>query len=143
MTIATYSYRTAFAPFGRDRCSRVKGRPTFAILSREPRSPGANELQLIENASYITGIAIERHMEESAAARTRSLRLLLEITSSVTSKLYLRLMVEALSTNLFRVLECDVSALLLPDTERATCYVSLSCTIRTLKDPSARDRRCR
>src|ERR1700677_4780086 len=86
--------------------SEGKALGTFAILSREPRSPGANELQLIENASHITGIAIERHMNEQALQRERDrLRLLLEITSSVTSRLDLRQMVEALSTNLFRVMQ--------------------------------------
>jgi len=32
---------------------------TFSINYREPRSPDANDLQLIENASHITGIAID------------------------------------------------------------------------------------
>jgi formate hydrogenlyase transcriptional activator len=35
---------------------------TFAILYREARSPSASDLQLIEEASHITGIAIERHI---------------------------------------------------------------------------------
>ncbi|MFZ0293250.1 MAG: SDR family oxidoreductase [Candidatus Sulfotelmatobacter sp.] len=88
---------------------------TFSINYREPRNPSARELQLIEDASHITGIAIERHMNEQALQRERDrLRLLLEITSGVTSRLDLRQIVEALSTNLFRVLQCDVSALLLP-----------------------------
>jgi formate hydrogenlyase transcriptional activator len=126
-------YRHLFKPYGiRSVWSRPlfasegKALGTFAILSREPRSPGANELQLIENASYITGIAIERHMKEQALQRERDrLRLLLEITSSVTSRLDLRLMVEALSTNLFRVMQCDVSALLLPDSESGALRVTI------------------
>src|ERR1700728_3726946 len=126
-------YRHLFKPYGiRSVLSRPlitsegKTLGTFAILSREPRSPGANELQLIENASHITGIAIERHMNEQALQRERDrLRLLLEITSSVTSRLGLRQMVEALSTNLFTVMQCDVSALLLPDSESGTLRVTL------------------
>jgi len=126
-------YRHLFKPYGiRSVWSRPlfasegKALGTFAVLSREPRSPGANELQLIENASYITGIAIERHMKEQALQRERDrLRLLLEITSSVTSRLDLRLMVEALSTNLFRVMQCDVSALLLPDSESGALRVTI------------------
>src|SRR3984957_13998031 len=39
---------------------------TFAIHYREPRSPGAADLQLIENASHIAGIAIERHLNEES-----------------------------------------------------------------------------
>ena len=126
-------YRHLFKPYGiRSVWSRPlitsegKTLGTFAILSREPRSPGANELQLIENASHITGIAIERHMNEQALQRERDrLRLLLEITSSVTSRLDLRQMVEALSTNLFRVMQCDVSALLIPDSESGALRVTV------------------
>ena len=106
--------------------SEAKVLGTFAILYREPRSPGANDLLLIENASHITGIAIERHMKEQALQRERDrLRLLLEITSSVTSRLDLRQVVEALSTNLFTVMQCDVSALLLPDPESGALHVTI------------------
>ena len=124
--------------------SEGKALGTFAILYREVAHPGRTDLQLIENASHITGIAIERHMKEQALQRERDrLRLLLEITNSVTSRLDLRQVVEALSTNLFRVMQCDVSALLLPDCRERRRYASLSCTIPTREDPSARDRWCR
>jgi formate hydrogenlyase transcriptional activator len=127
------NYRDRILPYGiRSVWSRPlftsegKALGTFSINYREPRRPGANELQLIENASHITGIAIERHMNEQALKRERDrLRLLLEITSSVTSRLDLRQMVEALSTNLFRVMQCDVSALLLPDSESGALRVTL------------------
>jgi formate hydrogenlyase transcriptional activator len=89
---------------------------TFAILYREMRSPGNGDLQLIENASHITGIAIERHRNEEELRRERDrLRLLLEITNSMTSRLDLRRLVDVLSTNLLRVTRCDFCALLLPD----------------------------
>src|SRR5882724_8735402 len=62
-------YRELFEPYG--ICS-VWSRPlfaadgkvlgTFAILYREARSPDSTDLQLIENASHIAGIAIERHI---------------------------------------------------------------------------------
>ena len=91
---------------------------TFAILYRESRSPDTADLQLIENASHVTGIAIERHMNEQALQRERDrLRLLLEITNSMTSKLDLRRLVEALSTDLLRVTRCDFCSLLLPDAD--------------------------
>jgi formate hydrogenlyase transcriptional activator len=126
-------YRHLFKPYGiRSVWSRPlftsegKTLGTFAMLYREPRSPSASDLQLIENASHITGIAIERHMNEQALQRERDrLRLLLEITSSVTSRLDLRQMVEALSTNLFSVMQCDVSALLLPDFENGALRVTI------------------
>jgi formate hydrogenlyase transcriptional activator len=126
-------YRERLLPYGiRSVWSRPlftsEGRAlgTFSINYREPRRPSANELQLIENASHITGIAIERHMNEQALQRERDrLRLLLEITSSVTSRLDLRQMVEALSSNLFRVMQCDVSALLVPDSESGALRVTI------------------
>ena len=99
---------------------------TFAIHYREVRSPNAIDLQMIENASHIAGIAIERHLNEVALRHERDrLRLLLEITSSVTSRLDFRQVVEALSTNLFRVMQCDVSALLLPDSESGQLRVTI------------------
>src|SRR5277367_46093 len=64
---------------------------TFAIHYRETRSPDASDLQLIENASQIAGIAIERHLNEEKLRHERDrLRLILEITNSVTSRLDLR-----------------------------------------------------
>jgi formate hydrogenlyase transcriptional activator len=127
------NYRDRMLPYGiRSVWSRPlftsegKALGTFSINYREPRSPSDNDLQLIENASHITGIAIERHMNEQALQGERDrLRLLLEITSSVTSRLDLRPMVEALSTNLFKVMQCDVSALLLPDPESGALRVTI------------------
>ena len=86
---------TCFQPYG---IRAVWSRPlftregkvlgTFAILYREVRNPDAIDLQLIENASHIAGIAIERHIHQEALRHERDrLRLLLEITSSVTSRL--------------------------------------------------------
>ncbi len=98
--------------------SEGKALGTFSIIYHEPRSPGANDLRLIENASHITGIAIERQMNEEELRRERDrLRLLLEITNSMTSKLDLRRLVEVLSTNLLRVTRSDFCSLLLPDAD--------------------------
>jgi formate hydrogenlyase transcriptional activator len=106
---------------------------TFAIHYREARSPDAADLRLIENVSHIAGIAIERHLnEEKLRLEHDRLRLLLEITNSVTSRLDFRLVVEALSANLFRIMRCDVSALLLPDSESGELRVT------TLYNPDAR-----
>jgi formate hydrogenlyase transcriptional activator len=106
---------------------------TFAIHYREVRSPDAIDLRMIENASHIAGIAIERHLQQEALRRERDrLRLLLEITTSVTSRLDFRQVVEALSTNLDRVMQCDVSALLLPDSESGDLRVTI------LHNPDAR-----
>jgi formate hydrogenlyase transcriptional activator len=106
---------------------------TFAIHYREVRTPDAIDLQMIENASHIAGIAIKWHLDQEALRHERDrLRLLLEITSSVTSRLNFRQVVEALSTNLFRVMHCDVSALLLPDSGSGDLRVTI------LYNPDAR-----
>src|ERR1700722_2587763 len=134
------NYRDRLLPYGiRSVWSRPlftsegKALGTFSVNYREARRPDTLDLELIENASHITGIAIERHMNEQALKRERDrLRLLLEITSSVTSRLDLRQMVEALSTNLFRVMQCDVSAMLLPDSESGALRVTI------LHNPDAR-----
>jgi formate hydrogenlyase transcriptional activator len=106
---------------------------TFAIHYREVRSPDAIDVQMIENASHIAGIAIEQHLHQEALRHERDrLRMLLEITTSVTSRLDFRQVVEALSTNLFQVMQCDVSALLLPDSESGELRVTI------LYNPDAR-----
>jgi len=98
---------------------------SFSIAYRESRSPSASDLQLIDDASHITGIAIERHMNEEALRRERDrLRLLLEITNSMTSKLDLSGLAEALSTNLLSVTRCDFCLLLLPDRESGDLRVT-------------------
>ncbi|MGA7415818.1 MAG: sigma 54-interacting transcriptional regulator [Bryobacteraceae bacterium] len=133
-------YRHLFQPYG---IRAVWSRPlftsegkvlgTFAILYRDVRTPDALDLQLIENASHIAGIAIERHQNAEALRHERDrLRLLLEVTSSVTSRLDFRQVVEALSMSLFRVMQCDVSALLLPDSESGELRVTI------LYNPDAR-----
>src|SRR6202050_1474541 len=53
--------------FARD--GRVLG--TFAMHYREAKSPQPIDLQLIENASHITGIAIERHLSEEKLRHER------------------------------------------------------------------------
>jgi formate hydrogenlyase transcriptional activator len=110
---------------------------TFAILYRDVREPDAIDLQLIENAGHIAGIAIERHLHEEALRQERDrLRLLLEITNSTTSKLDLPRLVEALSTNLLSVTRCDYCALLLPDADSGELRVT------TLYNPEARGSLC-
>src|SRR5579863_6394494 len=110
---------------------------TFAILSREVGKPDALNLQLIENASHIAGIAIERHIHEEALQHERDrLRLLLEITNSTTSKLDLPRLVEALSTNLLSVTRCDFCALLLPDADTGELRLT------TLYNPEGRGSLC-
>ena len=127
------NYRDRMLPFGiRSVWSRPlftsegKALGTFSINYRESRSPGASDLQLIESASHITGIAIERHINEEALRRERDrLRLLLEITNSMTSKLDLRRLVDVLSTNLLRVTRSDFCGLLLPDEDSEQLRITI------------------
>jgi formate hydrogenlyase transcriptional activator len=137
-------YRDLFLPYGiRSSWSRPlftsegKVLGTFAILYREPRSPDTTDLQLIENASHIAGIAIERHMSEEALRRERDrLRLLLEVTNGMTSKLDIHRLVEVLSTSLLSVTRSDFCALLLPDADSGELRVT------TLYNPEARGFLC-
>src|ERR1700722_17974819 len=71
-------YRELMSPYG---IRAVWSRPlfsgegkvlgTFAILYREVRGPGAADLQLIESASHIAGIAIERPINEQKLRHKR------------------------------------------------------------------------
>jgi formate hydrogenlyase transcriptional activator len=133
-------YRHLLAPYG---IRAVWSRPlfthedqplgTFAVHYREVRSPDAADLQLIENASHIAGIAIERHLKEEKLRLERDrLRLLLEITNSMASKLDMRRLVETLSTDLLGVTQCDFCALFLPDNDKG------GLCIKTLYNPGAR-----
>jgi formate hydrogenlyase transcriptional activator len=137
-------YRDLMAPYG---IRSVWSRPlftsegkvlgTFAILYRESRSPDSADLQLIENASHIAGIAIERHIKEQELQRERDrLRLLLEVTNSMTSKLNIQRLVEVLSTNLLSVTRCDFCALLLPDEDSGELRIT------TLYNPAGRGSLC-
>jgi formate hydrogenlyase transcriptional activator len=119
-------HRHLLAPFG---IRAVWSRPlfaadgkvlgTFAIHYRDARNPDKADLESIENASQIAGIAIERHLNEQKLRQERDrLSLLLRITNSMTSKLDLSHLLEALSTNLLGVTRSDLCALLLPDADR-------------------------
>jgi len=110
---------------------------TFAMHYRQARSPSAADVALIEEASYITGIAIERSINEQALRHERDrLRLLLEITNSMSSKLDIRHLVEVLSTNLLSVTRCDFCALALPDAESGELRLT------TLYNPEPRGSLC-
>jgi formate hydrogenlyase transcriptional activator len=77
----------------------------------------------------------ERLEDELRLERNR-LRLLLEITNSMASKLDLRGLVEVLSTNLLSVTRCDFCALLLPDADSGELRVTI------LYNPDARGSLC-
>ena len=77
-----------------------------------------------------------KRLEEELRHERDRLRLLLELTNSMTSKLDLRHLVESLSTNLLSVTRCDFCALLLPDADSGELRVT------TLYNPEARGSLC-
>lgn len=108
---------------------------TFVILYREVRAPSIEDLHLIENPGHIAGIAIERQLNAEKLRHERDrLRLLLEITNSMTSKLDFRRLIEALSTDLLSVTRCDFCALLLPEADRKQMRITVLWNIRVLDD---------
>src|ERR1700681_2712882 len=112
------SYRHLVAPYG---VRAVWARPlfssagkalgTFAILYREVGSPSATDLQLIENASHIVGIAIERHINEEELRRSEAF--LAEAQRlSLTGSFSWRLDTDEItfSEELYRIFEFDYDA---------------------------------
>src|SRR5467141_2205470 len=112
------SYRHLVEPYGVRAVwarplfsSEGKALGTFAILYRNVGSPSATDLQLIENASHIVGIAIERHLNEkelrrSAAFLAEAQRL------SVTGSFSWRVDTDEItwSEELYRIFEFDRAA---------------------------------
>jgi PAS domain S-box-containing protein len=55
---------------------------TFALYCRQPRLPSPDELHLLGRATYLTGLAVERHrLEESLLRREQRFRTLVEKSS--------------------------------------------------------------
>ena len=72
-------YRHLALPYGLRACwsqpllsSDGKVLGTFASYYRDVRSPNTTDLQLIENAGHIAGIAIERHINEEELRRSEA-----------------------------------------------------------------------
>jgi formate hydrogenlyase transcriptional activator len=96
---------------------------TFALYSPEPRVPRDEDLALIEGASRIARIAIERQRAQAALAKAHAeleserdrLRLLVEVQKALVTNLDLRSLLTRLAANLRRVTECDFVGLALPE----------------------------
>src|SRR5258708_1314969 len=72
-------YRDLVVPYGLEACwstpifsSEGKVLGTFAILSREPRSPTAKDQKLIQRFTHLASIAIERTQGEEALRRSEA-----------------------------------------------------------------------
>ena len=96
---------------------------TFALYCPESRIPTAADLALIEGASRIALIAIERQRAQAALAKAHHeleserdrLRLLLEAQNALVANLDLRSLLTGLAASLVKVTECDHVGLSLPD----------------------------
>jgi len=99
------------------------------IPVRSPRT--ANRWYLIYR-----DLTERKRLEDELSRERDRLRLLLEITHSMTSKLDLRQLIGALSMDLLSVMQCDFCALLLPDADSGELRVT------TLYNPEARGSMC-
>src|SRR6516225_164055 len=70
-------------------------------------------------------ITRRKRLEDQLKDERDRLRLLLDITNNMVSKLDLRGLIDELSANLLRVMHCDHCALLLPDSESAQLRASM------------------
>ncbi|HWZ60333.1 MAG TPA: sigma 54-interacting transcriptional regulator [Gemmatimonadaceae bacterium] len=91
-----------------------------------------NAMDVTDVASPGTELDERKRLEAELRLERDRLRLLLEITNSITSKLDLKQLVDALSTNLLRVTRCDFCALVLPSGDTGELRVTI------LYNPDAR-----
>jgi signal transduction histidine kinase len=97
---------------------------TFAMYYRQPRSPGEGELQTIQTAAHLAGIAIEHKraqeelqrayqtLEDRVSERTRELSTLLEVSHNVASTLELEEVVNRILEQLGSVVEFDGASIM-------------------------------
>ncbi len=83
---------------------------TFAFYFRFVRVPNLSDMQLIEGASRIAAIAIERKRAEQAlAVQNTRLQLLLQLTKRITSNLELREVLRSVSATVREAMEADAA----------------------------------
>ena len=83
---------------------------TFAFYFRFVRSPNPSDMQLIDSASRIAAIAIERQKSEQAlAVQNTRLQLLLDLTNRITSNLDLHELLRSISANVRKVMQADAA----------------------------------
>ena len=83
---------------------------TFAFYFRFVRSPNPSDMQLIDSASRIAAIAIERQRSEQAlAVQNTRLQLLLNLTNRITSNLDLHELLRSISANVRKVMHADAA----------------------------------
>ncbi len=99
---------------------------TFAMYYREPRTPAPQHWHLIEVATHVAGVAIERHRTTVELARSTA-RLaeesqlstaLAQVGHEMISSLNATVLLDRLSQLTTELLDCDVSDTVLYDAER-------------------------
>ena len=96
---------------------------TFAVYYREPRGPEADDLQLVEFATHIAGVAIERRRaEETLASSRREIeeesrvsRALVRVGAEMMTALNTPLILERLCQLMTELLGCDLSDTVMRD----------------------------
>jgi PAS domain S-box-containing protein len=121
-----------------DHCHRVLHNGEILTLEtvrkhkngrRVPVSMACVPVALADRSSSVYGIyrdiTARRQLEDDLKHERDRLRLLLNITNSITSRLDLGQLIEALSTDLLSVMRCDHCALLLPDPDSGQLRVTV------------------
>lgn len=89
---------------------------TLAMYYREPRSPNKNDLALIQTASHIAGIAIERkRAEEQVLRQMESLRALYAVSATTSQSLDLEVVLNRSLETILGVLKFDAGRIFLFD----------------------------
>jgi formate hydrogenlyase transcriptional activator len=111
----------------RDQAQEFRGRETLTLEAVRRHKTGTRVPVSIVGVPLLSAggqsftyaiyrdITERRRLQDELKCERDRLRLLLEITNSMVSKLDLRHLIEALSTNFLSVLRCDQCCLLLPD----------------------------
>jgi formate hydrogenlyase transcriptional activator len=104
--IASHGIRACWSAPIISRQGEILG--TFAFYFRSVRDPNPSDMQLIDGASRIAAIAIERNRAEHALAVQNSrLQLLLDLTNRITSNLDLHELLRASAASIRELMNCD------------------------------------
>jgi len=97
---------------------------TFAFYFRSVRVPNPSDMELIDGASRIAAISIERtRAEQALGLQNTRLQLLLQLTKGITSNLELREVLRSISANVRKVMQADATGVAFFDEVSATSRI--------------------
>src|SRR5215472_2831005 len=97
---------------------------TFAFYFRSVRVPNPSDMELIDGASRIAAISIERtRAEQALGLQNTRLQLLLQLTKGITSNLELREVLRSISANVGKVMQADATGVAFFDEVSATSRI--------------------